>query len=557
MKLVSKRGKRDSTQKLEISYPETQWSEEQMRALQMAAESNVADHPISEEAASQSFEHLAPPKKSFIKITLLVLLILTLVAAAGFGGWYYWWTNHATFEYDLKPVVILYGQSVTPSEFLTDKAIAEGISAEFQNPDFAPVQGRVTVPLVLELGWRSLETTATLYVMIPVIEILHEFREEAPEIDPFSLISNAEIARGILYDVDFTDPPLPLTDYLVGEYTLHLALNGTPFAVTLIIEDTLPPTATAVPVIIDIGESVEPEDFVTDVDDPSPIASIVFSEEPDTLAQREQLVEVIITDIFGNSAIFASSLTIVLNDAPPIIAGINPLESMVGQEVEYGIGVTAFDSFLREIEFYVDDSGVDIDEEGLYEAFYIAQDLTGNVTSEPFSVRIIGADPVEVNRQVDNVLRQILSNDMTTVEKIRAIHTYIRELLTLEESDVVPVSLYEPAFQALDTKRGDSHVYSALAEVMLTRAEIPNMRVYRSSEFTAHVWNLVSPDDSESWYHFDATPTPIQYREITAAMYMFTAAQAKDFAVRVVGRGGNTTMYFAFDTELYPEIVAE
>ena len=81
------------------------------------------------------------------------------------------------------------------------------------------------------------------------------------------------------------------------------------------------------------------------------------------------------------------------------------------------------------------------------------------------------------------------------------------------------------------------------------------MRIFRSADHPAHVWNLIDPNDDDYWYHFDATPTPIQYREITNAMYMFTQAQAKDFAVRVVGRGGNTTMYFDFDPDLYPYIV--
>ena len=441
MKLISKRGKRDTVQKDEFAYPEVQWSEEQMRALQMATQSSVGDAPVSEEAAEHSFEHLEPPKKSIIKIALVVLFVLVLLSAAAFGGWYYWWTNHATFEYDLQPVVILYGQNVTSAEFLTQEAKDNGITSEFQNTGFTPVQGRVTVPLFLELGWRSLDTSATLYVMVPVSEIVHEFREESPDIDPYSLISNSEIARGIDYAVIFTEPPLALDKYEVGEYTLRLSLNGALFEVTLIIEDTTAPAATPVPVVTNIGEPVSPEEFVTDVYDASPIVDIDFIAIPDILSQREQLVEVIISDIFGNSSIFTSSLTIILDDLPPIFAGISLIESMVGKEVNYGRGVTVYDSFGRELEFEVEDSDVDINTEGEYTAFYIAYDLTGHITTEEFTVRIINADPAEVIRQADVILTQILADNMTTAGKVRAIHSYIRELLTFEESDEKPVSI--------------------------------------------------------------------------------------------------------------------
>jgi len=582
MKLISKKGKRDASQKstnveanetpatepskaqnaqqppaFEIAYPETQWSQEQMRALKMAAESKSGDLNVSEEATNHSFEHLAPPKKSILKIALLILLILIVTSAIAFGGWYYWWTNYATFDYDLQPVVILHGQRVFSSLFLTDEAKGSGISAKFQNSGFTPVQGRVTVPLTLELGWRSLDTTATLYALIPVTEIVHEYREEAADIDPVSLVANAEIARGIEYEIIFTEKPPALAAYEVGEYTLHLTLNGAPFEVTRIIEDTTAPTATPVSVVTNIGEQVYPEQFVTDINDASNISYVEFYSEPDIFTAKEQLVEVIITDIHGNYASITSSLTVIANDSPPVFEGVALIESMAGRAVAYGYGVIVYDSFGRELEFEVEDSGVNIDEKGEYTAFYIAHDLSGNVTTVEFTVLIIGADPEAVIKQADDIIGQILEDSMTNTEKIRAIHTYIRGLLTFAESDDKPVSLFDPAFQALDTKRGNSFVYSALAEVLLTRAEIPSMRIYRSSEHPSHVWNLVSPDYGESWYHFDAAPTPISYREITNAMYMFTQAQAKDFAVRVVGRGGNGTMYFAFDPELYPEIVAE
>ncbi|MCL2628885.1 MAG: transglutaminase-like domain-containing protein [Oscillospiraceae bacterium] len=556
MKLFSKTGKRDTTQQtpVEIEYPETEWSDEQKRALQMATTPSAQNTaPISNEAVDQSFEHLAPPKKSIGKILLIVLLITVLVAAAAFGGWYYWWTTHATFDYELQPVVILNGQGVTPNEFLTDASISDGISAIFQNPEFTPVQGRVSVPLILDLGWRSLEATATLYVMVPLAQTTHEFRLEAPEINPVDLLSNAEIARGIFFEVDFVHKPFPLDTYDVGEYTLQLVLNDAPFEVLLVIEDTTPPSATSVSVVTNIGEPVEPGDFVTDVYDASGIASIMFANEPDVLLHREQLIEVIITDTFGNFATFTSSMTVILNDSPPIFDGVDIIESMVGQVVDYGAGVTVVDSFGRTLEFEVDDSEVDISKEGEYKASYIAHDLTGNMTSVPFTVLIISVDPADVLKQADDILESILEEDMSSTDKIRAIFTHIRGLVTLAESDDKPASIFEAAHQALTAKRGNSYNFSALAQVLLTRAEIPNMRIFRSSDHPAHVWNLVNPYD-DSWYHFDSMPTKV--REINDLMFMFTQKQADEFSEKLADRNA-PAIYFSFDPEIYPDIVKE
>jgi len=242
-----------------------------------------------------------------------------------------------------------------------------------------------------------------------------------------------------------------------------------------------------------------------------------------------------------------------LNESPPSFDGVALIESIVGKDVKYGVGVTAFDSFGRELEFDVIDGEVDVYEVGEYKAYYIAHDLTGNTTTEEFTVLIINVEPDEVIKQADDILEQILEDDMSDAEKIRAIFTYIRGFMSVQESDDEPKSIYEAAFVALDTKRGNSFNFAALSQVLLSRADIPNMRIFRSSEHPAHVWNLVSPD-GDFWYHFDSMPTSV--RDINDLMFMFTQKQAGEFAAKLADRDSKP-IYYEFDKDFYPDIVAE
>jgi len=489
--------------------------------------------------------------RSPVKNVILSIFLLTLLLGIGFAGWFYWWTQHARFEYALQPVVVLSGQPVNANDFIYPTETTGHISAVFTNRAFRPVPGAQSVSLTLSLGRRSLEATVGLYVLTTISHFPHEFKESAPELNPMDFITNAHIASGISFDVRFVEKPLLLEEYDVGEHTLFLTLNSMPFEVLLHISDTTPPTATATSVTLLAGETAQPQQFVVDYDDASGIKSIEFVNMPNFLSDRDQIVEIEITDNNGNSSLFNSELRIILNEEEPIIEGTATIISRVNSPVLYLRGVTAFDDMGRELDVQVDSSGVDQFTVGEYTVLFYAIDATGNRTEIKETVFIIDIDIEAVHEEVDKVLNDITNSDMSQLEKVRAIHRWIQTNLEYAPIRGGPPTVYEAAYRALRQRNGNCFNYYALAEVMLTRAGIPNMLIERiPGTPTRHRWNLINPDDL-GWHHFDSVPARLGLG-LRAAF--FTDSQAIEFTRRKLVEHG-TRDYFTYNPELYPEIV--
>jgi hypothetical protein len=347
-------------------------------------------------------------------------------------------------------------------------------------------------------------------------------------------IANADIARGVPFDVHFVNEPLRLEEYPVGEYTLYLAMNGAAFEVKLDVEDTTPPAATTINKAIPMGDEVTLDDFLVEIYDASPIAAIEFITEPDIFSVGDQILEIAIEDDFGNRGVFKTILTVLHNDVPPVIDGTHTIESMRGNTIMYRQGVSAYDAFGRPLELIIDSSNVDQNREGMYTVTYRAVDTEW------------------VNERVDAVLAQILSEGMTQVEQTRAIFTWIRRNMSFAAASAAPRSAYEGAYRALRDRLGGCTIYSSLSHIMLTRAGIPNLRIERIPEAPSrHRWNLVNPDDL-GWHHFDAFP--IRLGGLREYFYMFTDSQAQDFA-RQLYAAIELPYYFTYNPELYPEVV--
>jgi len=490
-------------------------------------------------------------KGSPVKAVILTLLLIIVLAGGGFYAWYYWWTEYATFDYELQPIVILSGQSVEASDFISPSKEMEQVTAAFQSPSFKPQDGLQHVPLTLTLGLRSLETSTTLHVMTAINQISHEFRETAPELRAIDFVANLDASAGVYFDVVFVETPMLLEEYDVGDHTLSLSLNGAPFNVLLTVVDTTPPYAKAVSKTITAGETVNPEDFVDEVFDHSGIMSIEFVQEPNILSDRDQIVEVEITDNEGNSAIFAGELTVILNEAPPVIEGTDTILSTMGEPIIYSRGVTAHDDMGRELEVQVDSSDVDFHNVGIYTVIYFAVDATGLRTEIEETVHILDIDFEFVNERVDAALDSIFRDNMTQLDKVKAIYRWVKNNIVYSPVRGGPETAYEGAYRALRTRSGNCFSYYSLSEIMLTRAGIPNMRIDRiPGTATRHRWNLVNPDEL-GWHHFDTTPI-----RLDVSTDFFTDSRAREITRRYERHDG-TKDYFTYDPTLYPVEIVE
>ena len=553
------------------AYPDVKISDKQMAALQNALgpstdklsrqadgkkeSSKKTSRGSSNKKSSQvSIDKMLEQedKKSRAKTATLVIFIVLIVVAAGLGGLYYWWTEHATFEYSLQPIVILEGQSIAPNEFLDPEMNNTGISAAFENTNFEPVVGLQFVPLSLSKGFRTLESAAALYVLTPVEYIERELAEDGT-IRPIETLNNPEVAARVNFDVRFIENPLPLEQYPIGDFPLHLALNDAPFEIMLRIIDTTPPTATPVDQTIQVGDEVLAESFVTDVFDMSPPITVAFVDYPNVHAREDQTVLVTVTDDFGNASTFSAVLTIIFNQEPPEIDGApHVIEFEIGHPVDYLQGVTAIDDFGRDIEVQIDLLGVDENTEGTYTATYYAEDYSGLRTVVEVTVHVISVNPDYVNERVDEILARILRDGMTQERKALEIHNWVRWTLSPANVERDTDSVTAAAYRAINSRSGDSHTYAAISELLLTRAGIPNMRIQRSPDAeTTHFWLIIDPDE-KGWHHFDAFPTGVS--GLNNRTSMFTDAQAKSFAERIEAAGG-AEGYYTYNPDLYPEIV--
>jgi hypothetical protein len=563
-----------------INYPDVELSETSKRAIETVInKENSSDDSLyltQEIVLESNFNHLAPPKKSFIKIAGIVLLCLIALGAIAAGGLYYWWISHADFDYTLQPIVILNGETIKADDFLLDSEDLSATSVRFFDPDYFPVEGRHEVPIILSIGLRSVETWGIIYVLKPIESVTIEFREDRSSFVASDFLANSSIARGVEFDIHFTTEPSSPSEYEVGEHKLHLALNGASFSVTLYVEDTTPPTATPVSVHNHIiGEPITPDVFLVGVYDPSGIASIEFLDEPDVFERegRNQIVEIIVTDTWGNSEIFHSDLTVLINDAPPTLEGPSIIESKVGNPIMFMQGVTAFDSFGRELEPSVDLTGFDQDVIGEYSIIFSVVDLTGNTTNLETTIRIIEVDPEEVYELIDaaleNAYREFLRggrgmsqedfneavSKMTQAEQARAIILEIRRSMRYADTRGGPQSIYEAAYTGLRERLGNCFNYYAVGELMLTRAGIPNMMIERRRDIhhgTNHRWSLINPDGA-GWHHFDSVPT--RYLDLNTIMHMMTQSQTLLIENAPVIFENHAGLFYAFDPSLYPDIV--
>jgi len=314
---------------------------------------------------------------------------------------------------------------------------------------------------------------------------------------------------------------------------------------------TPPPGADIVDVTINIGDSVIPMDFIENIHSESEIISVEFVREPDVLAHTNQVVDIIITDEHEKSATFKANLIIRINREKPTIEGTGTIMSTVGNPIIYRQDVVARDDFGRPLELHVDSSEVNQNQVGVYAIKFWATDLTGNTTEIIEEVHIMNVDVNYVFEQVDIILGDIVNSEMSQLERVRAIHAWIRANISYASVIGGPETVLEDAYRALRERRGNCYVFYAIGEVMLTRAGIENRPVDRiPGTPTRHRWSLVNPDNL-GWHHFDTTPTRLGLGSETA---FFTDSQARDFTNRFIDFNG-TQDFYTYNPDLYPPVV--
>lgn len=255
------------------------------------------------------------------------------------------------------------------------------------------------------------------------------------------------------------------------------------------------------------------------------------------------------TDASGNEAVVPGTITVIFDNTAPAIYGVHNISLYAGSTISYRSGIKVEDDTDAAPTLAIDSGNVNLSEPGTYKVTYTATDAAGNVKSVTATVTVAKKSSSYVAEDViyaavDEILAEIITEDMTGEEKLKAVYDYIvshhRYSSYVNKTDVVQV-----AYKFMTSKKGNCYSYYALSKVMLDRLGFPNMMAQRTPNKHRpfnHYWNIVSIDGGETWYHFDSTPRSPSMK----GMHMMTDADLDWFdANRIRG-------YYTRDLSLYP-----
>ncbi|MBD5551427.1 MAG: hypothetical protein HDQ96_09645 [Lachnospiraceae bacterium] len=400
-----------------------------------------------------------------------------------------------------------------------------------QEPDFSKSGIQEVKVMLTDAGGNQTEITSELFVSQVVEELTVEAGSAPPALKEF--VIEGENASFIT-KIDGFDYTVP------ADKQVKLRVDGTDYTVTMHIVDTVPPKMNVKDIQSFTKVPRTPEDFVVSVEDVTEVA-LSFREEPDITAEGEQTVTVVATDKGGNETVKEARLTLAVDTEAPVITGVADLTVLAGSTVSYKKNVTVTDNCPEGLEFTVDNSAVNLSAEGEYPVVYIARDASGNETVETATVIVqpLVYDEREVYALADSVLAQIITPEMSQLEKVRAIYQYnITHIAYINHSE--KESWVRAAYEGLVQKKGDCYVYACTAKVLLDRAGIHNMDIAKIPTSRNHYWNLVNLGDG--WYHFDTTP-----RTDHPTIFMWTEEQLMAYSAQ----HHNSHNY---DHTLYPEV---
>lgn len=135
----------------------------------------------------------------------------------------------------------------------------------------------------------------------------------------------------------------------------------------------------------------------------------------------------------------------------------------------------------------------------------------------------------DYNKKIDTILTEIIENDMSTVEKIRACHDYL-VLNTKYDYDnyvagTIPMYSYSPK-GVLDYGQAVCQGYAETFQLMMEALNIPSNIVIGSVDGGNHAWNQVKIDGK--WYQIDVTwddPVPDVKGRIVYNYFLLTDEQ--------------------------------
>ncbi len=316
------------------------------------------------------------------------------------------------------------------------------------------------------------------------------------------------------------------------------------------IKDTTAPALKVQDVTRALGQTVQAEDFVVSAEDISEV-KVSFAAEPDFSREGEQTVKITAADASGNRAEAEAKLQLVGDTEAPVITGAKDMTVEVGETISYKADITVTDDKDPAPKLEVDNSAVDPDKPGTYEVTYKATDAAGNSSSVTVKVTVKekekepeDAAKAKMNQLADGILKKILKDEMSQIEKAFAIWRWVRLNVPWIGGNVEhdPV---DQAIKGLSGHSGDCYTDTCACQALLERAGFECKFMQRSPGIGYHYWLMVKIGDD--WYHMD--PAPIYIK--TFICFLGTDDQLQWFT------DTQRPNYYTHDTEGLPKTPKE
>ncbi len=282
----------------------------------------------------------------------------------------------------------------------------------------------------------------------------------------------------------------------VGEYTLTCTSGGNTAECTVTVVDTTAPTVVLEEHHIYRGGRVKLEDFVVSAEDLSGEVTLELIADYDRYTLGTYPVQVIATDVHGNTVTAETFVHVVTDATPPHIDGLSNMQVEKNSSPDFLKGVKAYDNRDGYCEVTVDLSQVDLTKHGTYYAVYTAVDTSGNKATAKRKV-VVNHDAADTAALVAEVAQSIGSDP-------EALRDYVRNKIRYTGS----WGGDDPVWYGLTSKVGNCYVHNLTLQALLRYYGYETRLIWVTNK--SHYWLIINLGGT--WYHIDGTPGRVHTR---------------------------------------------
>ncbi len=481
------------------------------------------------------------------KVYLIIALLLLCAALCACGTI----TDRST-EYTIISPSVNPGATLDPSAFIMVSAFSSADFSVAVNGTLNTTEpGIHTATVTVSDGSGYAMKHSVTYTVRSYLKDSLRIEAGSQELTAESFINTSVASGAENMTFTFADPEAAAeAAKTVGTHQIGIYVGDILMTSTLIIEDTVAPTASATTVFITSATGTpDASAFVTNIVDATEV-TCTFKENYNFNTTDDIYVVIILTDAAGNTAEVTSFATCSVDTEPPVISGVKDFTVVLGEKIDdYMDGVTVTDNSGEKLKISLDKKRVNLDEVGTYEISYSATDSSGNNTIVRATVYVI-EPPSVTEEEMLELAKKIFNSQiktspiMTDYEVAYAVYRWVYDNIKISSSAEETDDPIQAAYNGMSLKTGDSFATMSAAEVFLKLAGIPVRRIERLAigKESPHYWLLV--DIGDGWYHFDACKRTL---DTSFETFMRTDAEIAEFCTK-----NNAEYYYRYDKSRYP-----